>query len=196
MPWLTPRRFAPEVPDPVVTVMMKMMAKEPKDRYQDAMDLIRDLRATSQLLEIPLPDEPNDPKRPSVAKPSGDGNSSGRRRWHFSCWRCWHSTSVTGVRAEPSGTQFTTPMLANSETSRLPYRPQQAAVCPRLSQPRPPASSKWPPTLTCGKRSSGHARAMCYFCRAPSNRISLAELGPVRIDKRSRSEARLVPPVV
>lgn len=53
-----PRRLVADLPDPVNAVLMKMLAKNPKDRYQSPGELIHDLRAVSRLLEIPLPDEP------------------------------------------------------------------------------------------------------------------------------------------
>ena len=52
-----PRRFAQDLPEPVVAILMKMLAKEPKDRYQHPAELIDDLRAVANLLEVPLPDE-------------------------------------------------------------------------------------------------------------------------------------------
>lgn len=52
-----PRRFAPDLPEPVVAILLKMLAKEPKDRYQHPAELIDDLRAVAGLLDIPLPDE-------------------------------------------------------------------------------------------------------------------------------------------
>lgn len=52
-----PRRFAPDLPEPVVAILLKMLAKEPKDRYQHPAELIDDLRAVADLLDVPLPDE-------------------------------------------------------------------------------------------------------------------------------------------
>jgi serine/threonine-protein kinase len=52
-----PRRFSPELPEPIVSILLKMLAKDPKDRYQHPVELIDDLRAVASLLEIPLPDE-------------------------------------------------------------------------------------------------------------------------------------------
>lgn len=52
-----PRRFTPDLPEPVVSILLKMLAKDPKDRYQHPVELIDDLRAVASLLEIPLPDE-------------------------------------------------------------------------------------------------------------------------------------------
>jgi len=52
-----PRRFAPDLPEPVVAILLKMLAKEPKDRYQHPAELIDDLRAVASLLDVPLPDE-------------------------------------------------------------------------------------------------------------------------------------------
>ncbi|MBX9652167.1 serine/threonine protein kinase [bacterium] len=52
-----PRRFAPDLPEPVVAILLKMLAKEPKDRYQHPAELIDDLRAVAGLLDVPLPDE-------------------------------------------------------------------------------------------------------------------------------------------
>ncbi|MGL4460742.1 MAG: serine/threonine-protein kinase, partial [Planctomycetia bacterium] len=52
-----PRRFVPDLPELVVLVVRKMMAKDPKQRYQTPGDLIHDLRALCRLLDVPLPDE-------------------------------------------------------------------------------------------------------------------------------------------
>jgi serine/threonine protein kinase len=40
---LDPRQLNPEIPDDVAAVLARMMAKDPKDRYQDPVDLVRHL---------------------------------------------------------------------------------------------------------------------------------------------------------
>jgi serine/threonine protein kinase len=52
-----PRRWVPDLPESIVSVLNKMLAKDPKDRYQHPVELIEDLRAVSYSLEIPLPEE-------------------------------------------------------------------------------------------------------------------------------------------
>lgn len=52
-----PRRLAPDLPDELVAILMRMLAKDPADRYQRPADLIHDLVALSEWLGIPLPDE-------------------------------------------------------------------------------------------------------------------------------------------
>lgn len=52
-----PRRFAPELPDELVAILMKMLAKDPRDRYQSPVELTQDLTALCQVLDIPLPDD-------------------------------------------------------------------------------------------------------------------------------------------
>lgn len=51
------RRFAPDLPDVVAAVLHKMMAKDPRDRYQTPAALIADLIAICAELNIPLPEE-------------------------------------------------------------------------------------------------------------------------------------------
>jgi serine/threonine protein kinase len=52
-----PRRYAPELPEPVVSILVKMLVKEPKDRYQRPEELVDDFHAVAQVLDVPLPDE-------------------------------------------------------------------------------------------------------------------------------------------
>lgn len=52
-----PRRFSPNLPEPMVAVLMKMLAKDPKERYQHPVELIDDFRAVARYLDIPMPEE-------------------------------------------------------------------------------------------------------------------------------------------
>lgn len=56
-----PRRWVPDLPEPIVAILLKMLAKDPKERYQHPAELIEDLRAVASLLDIPLPDEHAEP---------------------------------------------------------------------------------------------------------------------------------------
>jgi serine/threonine protein kinase len=64
-----PRRWVPDLPDAAVAVLMKMLAKDPKDRYQHPVELIEDLRAAAYTMDIPLPEEPV--YRPAVRSAPG-----------------------------------------------------------------------------------------------------------------------------
>lgn len=46
-----PRKITPEVPEAIVTVIQRMLAKLPKDRYQTGRELLADLRAAAQSRE-------------------------------------------------------------------------------------------------------------------------------------------------
>lgn len=52
-----PRRVVPELPDVLVAVLIKMMAKNPTERYASADQLVADLQAVSQMLNLELPSE-------------------------------------------------------------------------------------------------------------------------------------------
>src|SRR5262249_52986517 len=47
-----PRRFNPAIPDELVAVLGKMMAKEPRDRYQRPEELIQHLIIVAQKLNL------------------------------------------------------------------------------------------------------------------------------------------------
>ncbi|MBY0588462.1 serine/threonine protein kinase [bacterium] len=53
-----PRRWVADLPEDMVLVLMRMLAKDPKERYQHPVELIEDLRAIAFTQEIPLPEEP------------------------------------------------------------------------------------------------------------------------------------------
>src|SRR5205085_1707171 len=48
-----PREFNPDIPDELVAVLGRTMAKEPRDRYQRPEELIQHLLAVAQRLQLP-----------------------------------------------------------------------------------------------------------------------------------------------
>lgn len=52
-----PRHFAPEIPEGLVAILLKMMAKDPADRYQAPEDLIEDLSRLCGELDVVVPTE-------------------------------------------------------------------------------------------------------------------------------------------
>jgi serine/threonine protein kinase len=49
-----PRRFVRELPGPLVAVLLRMLAKDPRDRYQTPTALLSDLHAVAELLGLAL----------------------------------------------------------------------------------------------------------------------------------------------
>ncbi|WP_419192937.1 serine/threonine protein kinase [Kolteria novifilia] len=52
-----PREHLPELAQPIARVIMKMMAKDPRDRYQTPADLIHDFRALSSMFHVTVPED-------------------------------------------------------------------------------------------------------------------------------------------
>lgn len=50
---MDPRRIVPDLPAPLVGVLLRMLAKDPRDRYQSARLLVHDLAAVAELLGVP-----------------------------------------------------------------------------------------------------------------------------------------------
>ncbi len=74
-----PRDLRPEVPEGVVHVIRRMLAKKPDDRYRDCGDLINDLeRLTAK--QAPL-SPPIDPALSSLALPSSSAAPAARKTW-------------------------------------------------------------------------------------------------------------------
>jgi tetratricopeptide (TPR) repeat protein/predicted Ser/Thr protein kinase len=74
---VAPRTIDPALPENVERIILKLMATDPKDRYQTAADLLIDIRAALQQLDPASGVIPTTP-RPGVATaPAG----SRRRRW-------------------------------------------------------------------------------------------------------------------
>jgi tetratricopeptide (TPR) repeat protein/predicted Ser/Thr protein kinase len=68
-----PRTVEPSIPADVEAIILKLMATDPKDRYQTAADLLVDLRAAMHRL-----DPGSDAAMPATA---GAGPGAGRRSW-------------------------------------------------------------------------------------------------------------------
>lgn len=51
-----PRSLVDDLPEPVVQVIMRMLAKNPRDRFQTPPELVHELQSACAILGVPLPD--------------------------------------------------------------------------------------------------------------------------------------------
>jgi serine/threonine-protein kinase len=71
-----PRTVDPNIPDYVEAIILKLMANEPKDRYQSAAELLVDIRAALQQL-----DPASGPVRVRTASAGAAKSRPARRYW-------------------------------------------------------------------------------------------------------------------
>jgi serine/threonine protein kinase len=148
-----PRRFNPSIPDELVAILGKMMAKDPRDRYQRPEELIQHLIAVAQKMN--LPGETGSQERvlfvdalmPSPSRLSpvllavaaiaavvllavvlGLGGGSGDAPPLVSAW-AWRSNDTSPTPPVPPA-----PAIANDPPRPIAAEPKQAATIEQLAR--------------------------------------------------------------